>query len=332
MSPYTTSTSTKTQSQQPQQQQPQQTNRLFAYDSNGSHSLGQDRDYFMDPFASSAPSQSSFSLLSLSDDRLRIPQSSSSSHDPLVQLVGTSPFQQRPFLLNSVNSIHHSHSNSNSSSSSNSNRITQQQQPPQLHSIPESNNTLQYEDQEFFDDVNDFMLPSSLNDLLTPTELRKQQQFPSYLSSSNKSTSRQPSFEPMGTSSSLSSSWNVPFYNGNSHGPITNHSNYGYEDSLLDTPQQQPYFSNAINIPGGSSGNNSHGFSYHGYFSNSSTTAGNTTSTSAALTLDEDGPFIMEDTIESNTTTSTSINDNPKANNQNSTENYSFNHIIQQNL
>jgi hypothetical protein len=306
MSPYT---STNSKSQPPQQP----TNR-FPFE--GSHSVSQDRDYFLDPFASSAPSQSPFSLLSLSDERLRLPQlpqQSSSNHDPMVQLMGTSPFQQRPLF----NGLHQG----------NANRIIQQQQPSQLHSIPENNNHT-FEDQEFFDDVNDFMLPSSLNDLLTPTELRKQQQFPSYLSSSSTSTSRQPSFEPMGTSS-LSSSWNVPFYSGSSsHGPITNHGSYGYDDTLLDTPQQ-PYFSNAINIPGGQSGS-SRAFSYQGYFSSSTTTSAaaattTTTTTSAALTLDEDGPFIMEDTIESSTIT----NDTPKVNKN---ENYPFNHIIQQNL
>lgn len=323
MSPYTT-TVNKPQSQQLQpQQQHQQASRLVALDEN--HSLGQERDCLMDPFATSAPSQSPFSLLSLSDERLRVQQptssssNSSNSNDPLVQLMETSPFQQRPYLMNSaVNSIHinnnSNHSNSNNSSnSSHSNRIMQQQ-PLQLHSIPESN-THTFEDQDFFDDVNDFMLPSSLNDLLTPTELRKQQQFPSYLSSSGASMGRQPSFEPMGTSSSLSSSWNVPFYN--SHGPITNHGNYSYDD----TPQQ-PYFANAINIPGDHSNNtannnsNNHGPGYHNHFSNTTIT---NTNTSAALVSDEDGPFIMEDTIEpdiiSTTTTITSIN-----NNQNSTE------------
>lgn len=194
-------------------------------------------DYFMDPFGSSVPSPSPFSLL-------------------MVDETNKQSFQQRsPYLFQTNNSYQ--------SQKSISERQQQQQQ------------------EDYFNDINDFILPSSLNDLLTPTELRKQQLPASssvaanrdYLSSSHHNN-QQPSYE------SSSSSWNMPFYSG----IATSNDNYGYEDA----DQQSRYFSsNAINIPGGHHNNmRANNYNQQEFLP----TANN------AFNLDEDGPFIMEDT------------------------------------
>lgn len=117
-------------------------------------------------------------------------------------------------------------------------------------------------------DVDSFILPSSLNDLLTPTELRKQQ-IPTirnnnhlgYLSSSSNSYYqhyRQPSFEP-------TPSWNAPFYT-----------------------EPQHFSSNAINIPGSNTNRNHHLQHFqHDFLPNTN---------NSQLFEDDDEPFIMEDT------------------------------------
>jgi hypothetical protein len=200
-------------------------------------------DYFMDPFGSSAPSPSPFSLLTVDKNNKQ-------------------SFQQRsPYLFQTNNSYQLSQKS-----------VLERQQHQQQQKQQQEN---------YFNDVNDFILPSSLNDLLTPTELRKQQLSASssvasnwdYLSSSHHNN-RQPSYELS------SSSRNVPFYNGMAN----SNSNYGYED----VDQLSRYFSsNAINIPGGHHNNmRPNSYNQQDFLPIASNT----------FNLDEDGPFIMEDT------------------------------------
>ncbi|KAI8989524.1 hypothetical protein BDB01DRAFT_782195 [Pilobolus umbonatus] len=78
--------------------------------------------------------------------------------------------------------------------------------------------------QEDLHDVNDFILPSSLNDLLTPNELQHRQQYNSAASSYVLNGSGH-SYEM------THASWNIPFY-ANNHGhanPLGNYDNRHYE-------------------------------------------------------------------------------------------------------
>lgn len=185
-----------------------------------------------DPFASSAPSPSHFPMLSLDERRSRI-----MSNNDSQQLLPSN----KPYLY---------HSNSSNSSSSGGINIAQQQS---LHSIPERNGSYRsyHHQQQEEEDVNDFMLPSSLNDLLTPNELLQQLQFP--------------------TTTTTTQRWNVPFY--------TNGTSYSYDDSSPLQPSSR--YQQPINISsGGSSSSNS-----------------NNNLDFIVDYPDEEGPFIMEDTV-----------------------------------
>lgn len=274
------------QQQQQQQQQLQQQASSFSSFNSASSRFLFDQFYAAnesssDPFATSAPSPSHFSMLSLDERRSRILSATSSNNNnndsPLLS-TSSGSYTNKPFLF---------HSNSSHSTTGGIN-IAQQQQS--LHSIPEGSRSyrsyhhqhhyqqqqqqLQGEEEE--DDVNDFMLPSSLNDLLTPNELLQQLQFPSSQSSSS---NRQ--YEAQ------LPQWNVPFYINNTNGT----GSYSYDESSplqssSSLRYQQPTNTNTTTMnmnnlsSGGSSSSNS-----------------NNNLDFIVDYPDEDGPFIMEDTV-----------------------------------
>ncbi|KAI9018069.1 hypothetical protein CLU79DRAFT_837279 [Phycomyces nitens] len=132
-----------------------------------------------DPFASSAPSHSGFPV----DDQRR-PKLPTFSMDPLISGLRTSSREPADPTPSTFARSLFSYSSSNPSMLSSS--LTKSTLP--LHSIPELNqryhdvpgNSLYYPNSDEFDDdiqdssdLNDAMLPSSLNELLTPTELQQ---------------------------------------------------------------------------------------------------------------------------------------------------------------
>ena len=232
MSPFSTSSVTSNSSSS-SSKNTTTTNTRFLFDQFGTSHESKSHH---DPFISSAPSPSPFSMMLLDERR-----------HPSNDLLSTSNHSfnannnNRSFYSTNGINIHHNNTS---------------MQP--LHSIPESTNNHRYRMEQ--ENMNDFMLPSSLNDLLTPNELRQQQQYP--LHSNNG-----PSFELS------SSNWNhVPFYNTN------NTSHYSYDDASPPTATRYPIHFNQQDQQ-----------------------------------EEEEGPFIMDDCIETHT----------KIDNKN-IENYSF--------
>lgn len=258
-----------------------------------------------DPFASSTPLQQSspFSTMFLLNERLPATISSYNSNSSLQR--------PPPFMFQS-----------------NSTQTATSSKP--LHSIPERQLRYYHEEQE---EENEFMLPSSLNDLLTPNELRQQQYYPAAANSSMRSNNNN-SFisNSLGTNHRFASSfnnnsvnnssfnnelssWNVPFYTSTANNTAST-SSYSYDDSPPSTvlqQQQQIYqhHQQPINIPNGSGAIGTSTSNRNAFMDYNSQLYDYPAS---SLTIDEDGPFIMEDTSLSidltTTTTKTKTNEN----------------------
>lgn len=162
------------------------------------------RSFLHDPFASSAPA---VSLLHLHEQQQQLwrNQGRTALNPPDIMGIRSSPREtQDPFLGTSPFSNRLSSSVSNNHNNSNSNGLMQS---PPIRYQPTSFGSMGQDNY----DLNDAMLPSSLNDLFTPSELqvrrvRQQEHFPN-----NNNNADNWSIRDSSSSSFDQRQWRVPF-------------------------------------------------------------------------------------------------------------------------
>ncbi|CEI91834.1 hypothetical protein CU097_012459 [Rhizopus azygosporus] len=220
-----------------------------------SNSLGPSFLNSSDPFASSAPAVSlfhqQFNDQSSSLWRNQSPRTNMISADFIG--LRSSPRESSDHLLfgstssSSSRTYLHPRNNGYSNFSSSIPETNQNYWHPNSSNNNYLNNTL---DNDGGLDLNDAMLPSSLNDLFTPTELQARK-----LRQQEQEQQRYYSMSPTGANNDWLSDnqqiWKVPFL-------TKQNESLDHDDRLLNTPTTQ-----AINIPGGNSNHESNNYSHH---------------------------------------------------------------------
>ena len=234
------------------------TEQMMSYSSSSNNNGLDHRSFLNDPFASSAPSISFFqqqypeqlwrngTQQRMTNDFIGV-RSSPRESDPLF---GSSPFSRTQSLLSTSMRSNSGYLNNSLSDTSFRRSTSNYMTPGSIgnHSLGNNNDDYFISKQQTndYDDLNDAMLPSSLNDLFTPTELH------------HRRVRQQESVEDNSRTIAPPSSLDTrnyrlePFYSSKSS------LQSGYEDSLVEGTA-------AINIPGGINSSSSGTGSSEGY-------------------------------------------------------------------
>lgn len=247
------------------------------------------RSFLNDPFGTSAPAAVSSSFFLQQQDLWRNQQQDTA---PTADyLLGTSPFSNNSSrYMQQLSSSLRSSSNGNngsggggigsyfnsiplSSSSAIESNNSYRTRPATYLSTSSSNNNIIHEQQQLLyeDDLNDAMLPSSLNDLFTPTELhvrrvRQQQQYPmSYdssfitrdtLLSPPATLPHLPPAPPSSFDQQQQQKWRVPFLTKSNQGDYMTNST-----AAINIPPMNNYGNNTSSTGSGSNGSGGSGSS-----------------------------------------------------------------------